>query len=90
LHQPARTRFAGAGASGARSESERRHAEDDYFREAPEREQLNRRAAMHPLMLTINGELSAFAHDGVLATQGVATGDSMEPHLLAEALRQRT
>lgn len=73
------------------SESERRHATDDYFREAPEREQLNRQVAMHPLMLTLNGELGTFARDGILLTQG-ARGSieprvAIEPHLLAAALR---
>jgi len=66
-----------------------RRAEDDYFREAPEREQRARQVGMHPLMLSINGELGTFAREAVLMSQGRATGGGIgDPALLADALRE--
>ncbi|MBA2640482.1 MAG: helix-turn-helix transcriptional regulator [Nocardioidaceae bacterium] len=66
-----------------------RRAEDDYFREAPEREQRARQVGMHPLMLSINGELGTFAREAVLMSQGRATGGGVgDPALLADALRE--
>lgn len=69
------------------SEADYRAREDEYLSAAPVHEQRAVRAALHPLMIEIEG-LKVLAREAVLAAQGEEPDDrTISPTAMAEAMR---